>query len=92
MPYGAAAAAFQQITPNRTRGQVTAVYLFFLNLAGLGVGPTIVALLTDRVFHDDSKVGYPIAVLAAIAAPISALLLSLGRAPFRRCVALSEPA
>jgi MFS family permease len=87
MPYGAAASAFQQITPNQMRGQVTAVYFFFLNLAGIGLGPTVVALLTDHVFHDDLKVKYSIVTVAAIAAPVSALLLWLSRAPFRRCMA-----
>ena len=85
MPFGAAASAFQQITPNQMRGQVTAVYFFFLNLAGIGLGPTVVALVTDHVFHDDLAVRYSLVVVAAIAAPLSALLLWLSLRPFRAC-------
>jgi MFS family permease len=85
LPYGAAAAAFQQITPNQMRGQVTAVYFFFLNLAGIGLGPTVVALFTDRVFHDDLAVKYSLAAVAVMAAPLSGLLLWLSLRPFLRC-------
>jgi MFS family permease len=86
MPYGAAGAALTEITPNQMRAQVTAIYFFFLNLAGIGLGPTVVALFTDRVFHDDLAVGRSILVVAAIAAPLSILLLWRGLKPFRRCV------
>jgi MFS family permease len=87
MPYGAAAAAFQEITPNQMRAQVTAIYFLFLNLAGIGLGPTVVALLTDQVFQDDFAVKYSLVVLAAIGAPLSALLLWRGRRPYRECLA-----
>ena len=75
MPYGGAAAAFQELTPNRMRGQVSALYLFFLNLAGIGLGPTLVALLTEHAYGGDASVRYAIATIVAITAPVSALLL-----------------
>jgi MFS family permease len=75
MPYGGAAAALQELTPNRMRGQISAVYLFFLNLAGIGLGPTLVALFTQNVFGEDAAVNYSISVVVAITAPLSALLL-----------------
>jgi MFS family permease len=83
LPFGAAASAFQQITPNQMRGQVTAVYFFFLNLAGIGLGPTVVALITDHVFHDDIAVKYSLVIVALLAAPLAALLLWLSLRPFR---------
>jgi hypothetical protein len=58
----------------------------FLNLAGIGLGPTVVALCTDLVFHDDLAVGRSIVAVAAVAAPLSMLLLWLGLKPFRRCI------
>lgn len=75
IPYGGAAAALQELTPNRMRGQVTALYLFFLNLLGIGAGPTIVALFTEQVYGTDASVNYAIATVVAITAPISALML-----------------
>src|SRR5262249_29269645 len=37
--YGVAPAALQQVAPNEMRAQISAMYLFVVNLVGLGVGP-----------------------------------------------------
>src|SRR3984893_16414437 len=41
-PFGIAPAAIQQMMPATMRGQASAVYLFSINLIGLGIGPTAV--------------------------------------------------
>ena len=46
-------AALQVIVPNEMRGQVTALFLH-LHADRVRVGPTVVALITDYVFHDES--------------------------------------
>ena len=74
-PYGCAAAAFQEITPNQMRGQVTAVYFFVLNLAGIGLGATVVAMFTEVVFKDLAAVKFSIACTVALGAPVSAVLI-----------------
>ena len=61
-----------QVTPSQMRGQVSAVYLFTMNLIGLGAGPTAVALVTDHVFHNDNLVGSSLLVVG-----IAAKILSL---------------
>ena len=78
VPYGVAPAALMQVTPSQMRGQVSAVYLFTVNLIGLGGGPTAVALLTDRVFHNDKMVGASLLVVGIIANTLSALTLCIG--------------
>ena len=85
--FGAAAAALQQVTPNRMRGMVSAFYLFFLNLIGIGLGPTIIALITDYVFHDDQAVGFSLAIMAGCSGLLAALFLWRGLKPFRAEVA-----
>jgi MFS family permease len=90
MPYGAAGAAFQDITPNQMRAQVIAIYFFFLNLAGIGLGPTVVALITDEVFGNDLAVRYSLVIVAAIMAPVSAMLLWKGRRSYKECLASVE--
>ena len=55
MPFGLAPAAIQQLMPNIMRGQASAFYLFVVNLIGLGLGPTVVATLTEDVFHDKNN-------------------------------------
>jgi len=81
-PFGVAPAAIQQIMPNEMRGQASAVYLFVINLIGLGVGPTAVAMTTDYVFHDDNAVNYSLLIVCTIAHVISGVLLWIGRKPF----------
>ena len=90
MPYGAAATAFQEITPNQMRAQVTAIYFFFLNLAGIGLGPTMVALCTDLVFQDDLRVGSSLALVIGCAAPLAGLLIWLSLRPYRACVGMPD--
>lgn len=90
LPYGAAAAAFQELTPNQMRGQVTAIYFFCINLAGIGIGPTVVATFTDRVFGSDASVYLSCAIVPAIMTPIAALLLWLSLKPFARHTAEAQ--
>ena len=68
------------------RGQISAIHLFCLSLIGTGVGPTLVALFTDRLFKNDAALGSSIALTIAIAAPISALLLLMARRPYREAL------
>lgn len=83
MPFGVSASAIQDLVPNRMRGQTSAIYLFIVNLVGLGIGPTAVALLTDRVFDDDASVHRSLAVVMATAQVTGFLLLARGRAHYR---------
>ncbi len=81
--YAAAAAGVQQVTPNRMRGVMSALYLFAVNIAGIGLGPTLTALLTDYVFGNEADVGKSIALVVATASVGSALVLYAGIKPFR---------
>ncbi len=83
---GVAAAAIQQIVPNAMRGQASAVYLFFVNLIGLGLGPTGVALVTDYVFQDESMLRYSILIVGVGCHSIAVPLFLFGMKPFRESV------
>ena len=89
MPYGGAAAAFQEITPNRMRGQVSAIYLFWLNLAGIGLGPTIVATVAQSFFGGELGISAAMATNVAIAAPLSALAVFWCKKYYMSAVATS---
>ena len=82
-PWGVAVSAIQQITPNEMRGQVSALYLFVVNLIGIGFGPTLVALLTDGVFGHDSFLKYSMVCVGTGAAIAAAAVLFVGVKPFR---------
>jgi predicted MFS family arabinose efflux permease len=85
-PYGAAAAALQMAAPAGLRAQTSAVYLFVLNLTGIGLGPTAVALITDFGLGNPAMVGTSMAIVGAIAAPIGAIILLAGRKHFAASV------
>jgi MFS family permease len=80
-------AALQSVTPNRMRGQATALFLFVFNIVGFGCGPTVIALTTDFVFRDDTRVGSALALATAILGPLSAWALYVGLKPYGRLIA-----
>ena len=90
MAFGAAAAGIQTLTPNRMRAQASAAYLFTLNLLAVGLGPTLAALLTDRWFHDDLRVGNSVTIVICIAAPLALVALLLARRPFIVCALAND--
>ena len=79
----ASAAAMQILAPNQVRAQVSAAFLLVSNLLGLGLGTTLVALLTDRYFGSPAAVGSSMSVVIAVASLLSVLLLWRGCRHFR---------
>lgn len=77
-------ASLQAITPNQMRGQVVAIYFFMANIFGVGLGPTMVAAITDYIYRDELAVGYSLATATALITPVVALILWLGLAPYRQ--------
>ena len=71
---GIMAASFSLITPNRMRGQATAIYIFCTSILGMALGGTVLAALTDFVYQDDGLLHYSIATVNAIFYPLAALL------------------
>ena len=78
LPGGVVLAALQDATPAALRGRASATYYLVVSVIGLSIGPIAVALLTDVVFRDPLAVGWSIAALGLIAAPLSALLMHIG--------------
>lgn len=85
-PFGVAPAAIQQIMPNAMRGQASAIYIFLVNLIGLGLGPTATALVTDYIFHNDDAIRYSLMINGGVAQLIAALFLWHGLKPFAESV------
>ena len=81
--FAAAAAALQAVTPNRLRGQVSALYLFFVNLAGIGVGTFLTGWINDSIYADPLRVNDSMSWIVGIAAPLAALLLASGLRSYR---------
>ena len=89
-PQGTNVAAFQLITPNEMRGQVSAVFLLITNVFGLGLGGTAVALLTDYLFGAPERVNESLALMTALVAIPALCLLTLGLKPYRASLQAAE--
>ena len=75
--------AVNQVTPNQYRAQVSAVYLFVVNALGLGIGPTLVPLLNDHLFHDPLKIRYSL-IIVVFCSALTAIALLLTVRPIYR--------
>jgi MFS family permease len=90
MPWGAAAAAIQEAVPNQMRGQAAAIFLFVINLVGLGLGPQILPLVSDHVFHDELSIHFSLLSVTATAEVLAFILLLLALPRFRRAIAYRD--
>lgn len=75
LPYPLAGTSIQLVTPNRLRGQMSALYMLVINVVGLGLGPVIVGAFTDFLFTEPSDVRYSLAIVNAVAAPLAFVFL-----------------
>lgn len=88
---GFAPGALQLVLPNKLRAQVSAMYLFLVNLLGLGLGPTVVALTTDYVYGDESLLKYSIATVTVVITLIAAVVLLSGLQAYRAEHQIANP-
>ncbi|HUJ75921.1 MAG TPA: MFS transporter, partial [bacterium] len=79
-----APASLQEIMPNQMRGLATALYTGFLNLVGLGLGPTSVAVVADYLLPVRGRLDLAMAIVVPVAALASAVLFRLGYRPYLR--------
>ncbi|HYQ54286.1 MAG TPA: MFS transporter [Pseudomonas sp.] len=82
-PMPASTAAMQILSPNQVRAQVSAVFLLISNLLGLGLGTTLVALITDRYFGVPAAVGSSMSIVSFAASLLAIVLLAKGCKCFR---------
>ena len=86
-PMPTSTAAMQTLSPNQMRAQISAVFLLISNLIALGIGTTLVALLTDQVFGSPKLVGMSMSAVNLIATLLAIGLLWLGCKQFRLSLA-----
>jgi MFS family permease len=86
LPWGPASAAMAEVMPERMRGQGAALMLLVVNLVSGALGPTAVALATDRLFGGPAGLRYALASTTVIGMLLAAVLLLAARGPFRRSV------
>jgi MFS family permease len=89
---GIGVASLHQFMPNQMRGQATALFLLLLTTIGLGLGPTLVAAITEFAFRDELQIHWSLAIVVGTAWALASIAFFWGRAPFLNAVdALSKP-
>jgi spore maturation protein SpmA len=74
-------AVLQMMSPNHLRAQITALYFLIQNLISVGLGPTVIALLTDYGFKDPSALRYSMVVVAAVGMVSATVMMAIGAKP-----------
>lgn len=81
---GYAPAALQLGTPASTRASMGAVYVTFLSVMGLFIGPTTVSWFTESVLQDKAQIGVSLVFVMVVWTPIALLSLLLVAKRLRR--------
>ncbi|WP_426050632.1 spinster family MFS transporter [Brevundimonas sp. SL161] len=80
------ATALQAVAPNQLRAQITAIYFLIGNLISLGLGPTIVAAISDNFLGGDENIGLSLAIVSGVTITLASFLLGRALKPFRDSV------
>jgi MFS transporter, Spinster family, sphingosine-1-phosphate transporter len=88
MPQPVAASALQIVTPNRMRGIASAIYVIMVSGIGLGVAPTVVALVSDYAF--DSHIRTALGVVCTLSAAVAAWMARGTLGPFAKAIKAEE--
>lgn len=79
---GLSPAILQQMVPNQMRGTAISISLLVVNMLGLGVGPTLIAVLTDHVFQDPGMIHLSILFVCVAMAAISLIFILIAYRPY----------
>lgn len=83
-------AAVQSVTPNRMRGQVTFLFLFIMNVVGMGFGPLIVAGFSQYIFGE-ANIRFALALTGALMGLPALLIFWAGMKHYGRVIATGQP-
>ncbi|SSU62988.1 General substrate transporter:Major facilitator superfamily [Acinetobacter baumannii] len=83
-PLVISATALQMLAPNQFRARLSALFLLVSNLIGLGVGTTLVAIITDKFFGNPLMVGSSLSIVGGLSCVLALALL------FKGCKSFSE--
>jgi MFS family permease len=63
MAFACAASAVQRLFPAAMLGLAAGIYFFISNAVGIGIGPTLVAAITDYVYEDPNMIRYSLSMV-----------------------------
>jgi len=83
-------AAVQTVTPNRLRGQMTFLFLFIMNVVGMGLGPLLVGTFSQYLFGE-SAIRLSLATTAALMGIPAIYAFWRGMQPYGGAIAAGKP-
>jgi MFS family permease len=83
-------ASLQQVTPRRLRGLQAAVAGLLVNLLGLGIGPSAVAMVTDYGLQDEARLNVSLAIVLSGTLLISLVCGLISLKPYGKLNAAGE--
>ncbi|MFA7601448.1 MAG: MFS transporter, partial [Novosphingobium sp.] len=81
----------QESGPPQVRGQSIAIYLVATNVIGMGLGPLLVALLTDRLFASEAMVREAVGLTLACTGGVGVLMMLVALAAGKARVEGARP-
>jgi F0F1-type ATP synthase membrane subunit a len=83
-------AAIQTVTPNRLRGQMTFLFLFIMNVIGMGFGPMIIGASSQYIFGE-AQIRLSLAVAAVFMGIPAIYVFWRGLRPYGQVIATGQP-
>ena len=83
--------AMQMLAPNQIRAQISAVFLLISNLVAVGIGTTLVALVTDKIFGNSLMVGTSLTIVGTFSCILAFILLKKGCKAFSASMQQEHP-
>jgi MFS family permease len=83
MCFACAASALQRMFPATMLGLAAGVYFFISNAVGIGIGPTLVAAITDYSFEDPDMIRYSLSMVGGVSRAIAFVLFLVGLKYYR---------
>ena len=80
--------AMQLIAPPGVLARLVAMLAFISTLVGAGLGPTLVAAISEGVFGSMDALGKALAIVTLVFFPLSIVMLMAARRPFARSLAM----
>ena len=90
MPAAPENAAIQTVTPNRLRGQMTFLFLFIMNVIGMGFGPMIIGALSQYIFGE-AEIRLSLAAAATFMGIPATYVFWRGMRPYGQAIATGRP-
>lgn len=84
LPMGISVAALQRIFPNQVRGQVSAFFLFVLNLGGYPLGTLMPGVFNNYFFHNEKMLGPSMSITITIGAVLMLAFFLITIRPYKR--------